>query len=44
MLFELSDTAPLKSKSKTPAEDREGLIFNVDPVDDSDDDDEEALV
>jgi hypothetical protein len=43
MLFELSDTTPLKSKSKAPVEDREGLIFNVDPVDESDDD-EQALV
>ncbi|KAI8338434.1 replication factor RFC1 C terminal domain-containing protein [Chlamydoabsidia padenii] len=40
MLFELSDTKPLKSKSKAPAEDLEGVIFNVEPSVDETDDDE----
>ncbi|CAO3597051.1 unnamed protein product [Absidia cylindrospora] len=30
-LFELSDTTPLKSKSKAPTEDLEGTIFDVEP-------------
>lgn len=40
ILFELSDTTPLKSKGKAPAEDLEGVIFDVEPAADELDDDE----
>ncbi|ORZ19695.1 replication factor RFC1 C terminal domain-domain-containing protein [Absidia repens] len=39
-LFELSDTTPLKSKSKAPTEDLEGTIFDVEPEADELSDDE----